>query len=103
MGVDVQDLVAGLVTVAVARTMGTDARSWAVDVEGHGRPADHSYGRTLGWFTTIAPVEIPLADPADAARAAAEMRALHEDGTAPETLPVTPVEGQRQPLGLIGQ
>ena len=52
MGVDVQDLVAGLVTVAVARTMGTDARSWAVDVEGHGRPADHSYGRTLGWFTT---------------------------------------------------
>ncbi|WP_214283713.1 50S ribosomal protein L17 [Campylobacter jejuni] len=84
MGVDVQDLVAGLVTGAVARTMGTDARSWAVDVEGHGRPADHSYGRTLGWFTTIAPVEIPLADPADAARAAAEMRALHEDGTAPD-------------------
>lgn len=100
MGVDVQDLVAGLVTVAVARTMGTDARSWAVDVEGHGRPADHSYGRTLGWFTTIAPVEIPLADPADAARAAAEMRALHEDGTAPDrrtyqALRYTHPQGQR--------
>ena len=100
MGVDVQDLVAGLVTVAVARTMGTDARSWAVDVEGHGRPSDHSYGRTLGWFTTIAPVEIPLADPADAARAAAEMRALHEDGTAPDrrtyqALRYTHPQGQR--------
>ena len=100
MGVDVQDLVAGLVTVAVARTMGTDARSWAVDIEGHGRPSDHSYGRTLGWFTTIAPVELPLADPAGAARAAAEMRALHEDGAAPDrrtyqSLRYTHPQGQR--------
>ena len=100
MGVDVQDLVTGLVTVAVARAMGTDARSWAVDVEGHGRPSDHSYSRTLGWFTTIAPVELPLADPADAARAAAEMRALHEEGAAPDrrtyqALRYTHPQGQR--------
>lgn len=100
MGVDVQDLVAGLVTVAVARTIGTDARSWAVDVEGHGRPFDHSFGRTLGWFTTIAPVSLPLDDPAHAARAAAKMRALHEDGAAPDrrtyqALRYTHPQGQR--------
>lgn len=90
MGVEVRDLVTAVVTVAVARIMGINLPSdddvplWAVDVEGHGRPEDRDCARTIGWFTTISPVTLPLADAAYAARVAAEMRRNHEQGKAPD-------------------
>ncbi|RRO81785.1 non-ribosomal peptide synthetase [Corynebacterium bovis] len=101
LGVTVQDIVTGVVSAAVSRALGgpaatgrpggpggpgdDDAPSWAVDVEGHGRPDDTDVSRTVGWFTTVAPVALPAGDdPVAAAVAAARARAGHADGTLPD-------------------
>ncbi|KAB3523606.1 amino acid adenylation domain-containing protein [Corynebacterium sp. zg254] len=88
--VDIQDVIVALVTVAVARAHSEEIREvldspvWAVDLEGHGRSDDHVFGRTIGWFTTIAPVGLPLDDPIQAARVAADTRQRHEEGSVPD-------------------
>ncbi|RRO84029.1 condensation domain-containing protein, partial [Corynebacterium bovis] len=101
LGVTVQDIVTGVVSAAVSRALGgpaatgrpggpggpgdDDAPNWAVDVEGHGRPDDTDVSRTVGWFTTVAPVALPAGDdPVAAAVAAARARAGHADGTLPD-------------------
>ncbi|MFI0487359.1 non-ribosomal peptide synthase/polyketide synthase [Actinomadura sp. 9N215] len=59
----INDLLLTALTEALRRWTG--ARRALIDVEGHGRThaEPHDLSRTLGWFTTLIPVLLDLADP----------------------------------------
>ncbi|NEB96712.1 amino acid adenylation domain-containing protein, partial [Streptomyces anulatus] len=69
------ELLCGALRTALTRVQ-TTPTDLAVDLERHGRvPAreDHDYSRTVGWFTSIAPVRLSAhTDPVAAAREVAE-------------------------------
>jgi amino acid adenylation domain-containing protein/non-ribosomal peptide synthase protein (TIGR01720 family) len=81
-GVGVEDILLTALAVAACRTSGRDAV--LVDVEGHGREAvfdDVDPSRTVGWFTTLHPLELAAAsqdDPVDV---------LHEVAARRERIP----------------
>lgn len=58
----VNDLLLAALVRAVHRWTGTDAVT--IDLEGHGRghAEPHDLTRTMGWFTTFTPVDLPHAD-----------------------------------------
>src|SRR5262249_5501798 len=57
------------VTALVAALAGwTGARTWRLDVEGHGREeigTEADLSRTVGWFTTLFPVQLTLPEDDD--------------------------------------
>jgi non-ribosomal peptide synthase protein (TIGR01720 family) len=55
--VDPQDILLAGLAMAVSEWRAS-AGPVVVDVEGHGRDADVDLGRTVGWFTTVRPVEL---------------------------------------------
>ncbi|AUI59998.1 non-ribosomal peptide synthetase [Amycolatopsis sp. BJA-103] len=55
-----QDALLGTLVTAITRVRGT--RSVLVETEGHGRDDESDLSRTVGWFTTVAPMRI-TADP----------------------------------------
>ncbi|WP_367573064.1 non-ribosomal peptide synthetase [Streptomyces globisporus] len=82
LGLGLTELLCGALRAALTRVQ-TEPTDLAVDLERHGRvPArdDHDYSRTVGWFTSIAPVRLTAhTDPVAAAREIAERRP-DEDG-----------------------
>ncbi|MFE8915185.1 amino acid adenylation domain-containing protein [Streptomyces globisporus] len=82
LGLGLTELLCGALRTALTRIQ-TEPTDLAVDLERHGRvPArdDHDYSRTVGWFTSIAPVRLTAhTDPVAAAREIAE-RQPDEDG-----------------------
>ncbi|GAA1162302.1 non-ribosomal peptide synthetase [Streptomyces hebeiensis] len=75
LGVGLTELLCGALRTALTRVQPTPT-DLAVDLERHGRvPAldHHDYSRTIGWFTSIAPVRLTAhTDPVAAAREVAE-------------------------------
>ncbi|MEU7407629.1 condensation domain-containing protein, partial [Streptomyces sp. NPDC044948] len=75
LGLGLTELLCGALRVALTRVQPT-ATDLAIDLERHGRvPAldHHDYTRTVGWFTSVAPVRLtPHTDPVAAAREVAE-------------------------------
>ncbi|NUV79194.1 non-ribosomal peptide synthetase [Streptomyces sp. CAI-155] len=71
LGVGLTELLCGALRTALTRIQ-PDPTDLAIDLERHGRvPAadHHDYTRTVGWFTSIAPVRLtPHTDPVAAAR-----------------------------------
>ncbi len=82
LGLGLTELLCGALRTALTRIQ-TEPTDLAVDLERHGRvPArdDHDYSRTVGWFTSIAPVRLTAhTDPVAAAREIAD-RQPDEDG-----------------------
>ncbi|MEV7951691.1 amino acid adenylation domain-containing protein [Streptomyces rubiginosohelvolus] len=82
LGLGLTELLCGALRTALTRIQ-TEPTDLAVDLERHGRvPArdDHDYSRTVGWFTSIAPVRLTAhTDPVAAAHEIAE-RQPDEDG-----------------------
>ncbi|MEW2310354.1 amino acid adenylation domain-containing protein [Streptomyces sp. NPDC006864] len=82
LGLGLTELLCGALRTALTRIQAEPA-DLAVDLERHGRvPArdDHDYSRTVGWFTSIAPVRLTAhTDPVAAAREA-DARRPDEDG-----------------------
>ncbi|WP_416969503.1 amino acid adenylation domain-containing protein [Streptomyces sp. 4F14] len=82
LGVDLTELLVGALRVALTEIQ-PEPTDLAVELERHGRVpvhADHDYTRTVGWFTSIAPVRLTAhTDPVEAAREVAE-RQPDEDG-----------------------
>ncbi|AFA71694.1 non-ribosomal peptide synthetase [Gordonia polyisoprenivorans VH2] len=86
LGGTVTDVIVALMLASVARLLGTEP-TLLVDVEGHGRPdpgepvrggdAALDCGRTVGWFTQIAPVRVTAR--ADAAVTSRELTAALAD------------------------
>ncbi|MFI6284180.1 amino acid adenylation domain-containing protein [Streptomyces sp. NPDC051018] len=77
LGVGLTELLCGALRTALTHVQASPA-DLAVEVERHGRvPAleHHDYTRTVGWFTSIAPVRLTAhTDPVAAAREVAERR-----------------------------
>ncbi|WP_228992197.1 non-ribosomal peptide synthetase [Streptomyces sp. DH8] len=75
LGIGLTELLCGALRAALTRVQ-TTPTDLAVDLERHGRiPAaeHHDYSRTVGWFTSIAPVRLAAhTDPVAAAREVAE-------------------------------
>ncbi len=75
LGIGLTELLCGALRTALTGIQPTPA-DLAIDLERHGRvPAlpDHDYTRTVGWFTSIAPVRLTAhTDPVAAAREVAE-------------------------------
>ncbi|MFC4114483.1 non-ribosomal peptide synthetase [Nonomuraea zeae] len=75
LGVGLTELLCGALRAALTRIQPTPA-DLAIELERHGRvPAleHHDYSRTVGWFTSIAPVRLtPHTDPVAAAREVAD-------------------------------
>ncbi|MFH9610672.1 amino acid adenylation domain-containing protein [Streptomyces sp. NPDC017448] len=75
LGIGLTELLCGALRTALTRVQ-TTPTDLAVDLERHGRiPAaeHHDYSRTVGWFTSIAPVRLAAhTDPVAAAREVAE-------------------------------
>ncbi|MFI6096157.1 amino acid adenylation domain-containing protein [Lentzea sp. NPDC051213] len=71
LGVGLTELLAGALRTALTEIQGTPT-DLVIELERHGRvPAldHHDYTRTVGWFTSIAPVKLsPHTNPVDAAR-----------------------------------
>ncbi|WIY74457.1 non-ribosomal peptide synthetase [Streptomyces anulatus] len=82
LGIELTDLLVGALRTALTRIQ-TAPTDLAVELERHGRvPAaeHHDYSRTVGWFTSIAPVRLTAhTDPVASAREVAERRP-DEDG-----------------------
>ncbi|MCX4713499.1 non-ribosomal peptide synthetase [Streptomyces griseus] len=82
LGIGLTELLCGALRTALTHIQ-AEPTDLAVDLERHGRvPArdDHDYSRTVGWFTSIAPVRLTAhTDPVAAARETAE-RQPDEDG-----------------------
>ncbi|MEV7656743.1 amino acid adenylation domain-containing protein, partial [Streptomyces anulatus] len=82
LGIELTELLVGALRTALTRIQ-TAPTDLAVELERHGRvPAaeHHDYSRTVGWFTSIAPVRLTAhTDPVAAAREVAERRP-DEDG-----------------------
>ncbi|MER7480821.1 amino acid adenylation domain-containing protein [Streptomyces sp. NPDC126510] len=82
LGVGLTELLCGALRTALTRIQPSPT-DLAIDLERHGRvPAreEHDYTRTVGWFTSIAPVRLtPHTDPVAAAREVVE-RQPDEDG-----------------------
>ncbi|MFJ9321968.1 non-ribosomal peptide synthetase [Streptomyces globisporus] len=82
LGLGLTELLCGALRAALTRIQ-SEPTDLAVDLERHGRvPArdDHDYSRTVGWFTSIAPVRLTAhTDPVAAAHEIAERRP-DEDG-----------------------
>ncbi|MER5831164.1 amino acid adenylation domain-containing protein [Streptomyces sp. NPDC002130] len=82
LGVGLTELLCGALRTALTRIQPSPT-DLAIDLERHGRvPAreQHDYTRTVGWFTSIAPVRLtPHTDPVAAAREVVE-RQPDEDG-----------------------
>ncbi|MFJ1859897.1 amino acid adenylation domain-containing protein [Streptomyces anulatus] len=82
LGIELTELLAGALRSALTRIQ-TAPTDLAVELERHGRvPAaeHHDYSRTVGWFTSIAPVRLTAhTDPVASAREVAERRP-DEDG-----------------------
>ncbi|MFJ4709287.1 amino acid adenylation domain-containing protein, partial [Streptomyces anulatus] len=82
LGIELTELLVGALRTALTRIQ-TAPADLAVELERHGRvPAaeHHDYSRTVGWFTSIAPVRLTAhTDPVAAAREVAERRP-DEDG-----------------------
>ncbi|WP_405510244.1 amino acid adenylation domain-containing protein [Streptomyces cyaneofuscatus] len=82
LGVGLTELLCGALRTALTHIQPTPA-DLAIDLERHGRvPAreHHDYTRTVGWFTSIAPVRLtPHTDPVAAAREIAD-RQPDEEG-----------------------
>ncbi|MCD7436763.1 amino acid adenylation domain-containing protein [Streptomyces lincolnensis] len=77
LGVGLTELLCGALRTALTRVQPSPT-DLAIDLERHGRvPAveHHDYSRTVGWFTSIAPVRLTAhTDPVAAAREVAERR-----------------------------
>lgn len=77
LGTGLTELLCGALRTALTRIQTVPA-DLAVDLERHGRDPvlpHHDYTRTVGWFTSIAPVRLsPHTDPVAAAREAAARR-----------------------------
>ncbi|MET8867878.1 amino acid adenylation domain-containing protein [Nonomuraea sp. NPDC004580] len=75
LGVGVTELLCGALRAALTRVQEVPG-DLAIDLERHGRVPvlpHHDYTRTVGWFTSIAPVRLsPRTDPIQAAREVAE-------------------------------
>ncbi|KOV99095.1 peptide synthetase [Streptomyces sp. NRRL B-1140] len=75
LGVGLTELLCGALRIALTRIQPSPT-DLAIDLERHGRVparAQHDYTRTVGWFTSIAPVRLtPHTDPVAAAREVAE-------------------------------
>ncbi|MFD5335596.1 non-ribosomal peptide synthetase [Streptomyces hawaiiensis] len=82
LGVGLTELLCGALRTALTRIQPAPT-DLAIDLERHGRVpvlAQHDYTRTVGWFTSIAPVRLtPHTDPVAAAREVVE-RQPDEDG-----------------------
>ncbi|GFN01538.1 hypothetical protein Smic_00940 [Streptomyces microflavus] len=82
LGVGLTELLCGALRTALTHIQPTPS-DLAIDLERHGRvPAEehHDYTRTVGWFTSIAPVRLtPHTDPVAAAREIAD-RQPDEEG-----------------------
>ncbi|MFD8962829.1 condensation domain-containing protein, partial [Streptomyces anulatus] len=82
LGIELTELLVGALRTALTRIQ-TAPTDLAVELERHGRvPAaeHHDYSRTVGWFTSIAPVRLTAhTDPVASAREVAERRP-DEDG-----------------------
>ncbi|MEU5038731.1 amino acid adenylation domain-containing protein [Streptomyces rubiginosohelvolus] len=82
LGLGLTELLCGALRTALTRIQ-AEPTDLAVDLERHGRVPvrdDHDYSRTVGWFTSIAPVRLTAhTDPVAAARETAE-RQPDEDG-----------------------
>ncbi|GAA2761763.1 non-ribosomal peptide synthetase [Streptomyces paradoxus] len=82
LGVGLTELLCGALRTALTRIQPSPT-DLAIDLERHGRVPvreEHDYTRTVGWFTSIAPVRLtPHTDPVAAAREVVE-RQPDEDG-----------------------
>ncbi|MEU1471088.1 amino acid adenylation domain-containing protein [Streptomyces sp. NPDC005761] len=82
LGIGLTELLCGALRTALTRVQPSPT-DLAIDLERHGRvPAleHHDYTRTVGWFTSIAPVRLTAhTDPVEAAREVAQ-RQPDEDG-----------------------
>ncbi|MFF6875853.1 amino acid adenylation domain-containing protein [Streptomyces sp. NPDC012474] len=82
LGVGLTELLCGALRTALTRIQPSPT-DLAIDLERHGRVPvleQHDYTRTVGWFTSIAPVRLtPHTDPVTAAREVVE-RQPDEDG-----------------------
>ncbi|MET8976823.1 amino acid adenylation domain-containing protein [Streptomyces sp. NPDC004539] len=82
LGVGLTELLVGALRAALTEIQ-AEPTDLAVELERHGRVparADHDYTRTVGWFTSIAPVRLTAhTDPVEAAREVAD-RQPDEDG-----------------------
>ncbi|AMW14314.1 non-ribosomal peptide synthetase [Streptomyces qaidamensis] len=82
LGVGLTELLCGALRTALTRIQPSPT-DLAIDLERHGRAPvleQHDYTRTVGWFTSIAPVRLtPHTDPVAAAREVVE-RQPDEDG-----------------------
>ncbi|GGU24595.1 non-ribosomal peptide synthetase [Lentzea flava] len=71
LGLGLTELLCGALRTALTETQGTPS-DLVIDLERHGRVPvreHHDYTRTVGWFTSIAPVRLsPHTDPVEAAR-----------------------------------
>ncbi|HXL93381.1 MAG TPA: amino acid adenylation domain-containing protein, partial [Streptosporangiaceae bacterium] len=68
-GSSVEDILLAALAIAVSRWSG--AADVLIDIEGHGREQlfkDMDVSRTVGWFTTLHPLELTVADSSDLAR-----------------------------------
>ncbi|WNF25534.1 amino acid adenylation domain-containing protein [Streptomyces sp. C11-1] len=76
LGLGLTELLCGALRTALTQIQAAAPTDLAVDLERHGRvPAleHHDYSRTVGWFTSIAPVRLTAhTDPVTAAREVAE-------------------------------
>ncbi|MFE7483857.1 amino acid adenylation domain-containing protein [Streptomyces sp. NPDC057552] len=85
LGTGLTELLCGALRTALTHTQPTPT-DLAIDLERHGRvPAEehHDYTRTVGWFTSIAPVRLtPHTDPVAAAREVADRQPDEEGHTA---------------------
>ncbi len=82
LGLGLTELLCGALRTALTEIQGTPT-DLVIELERHGRVPvreHHDYTRTVGWFTSIAPVKLsPHTDPVDAAR---ELVARQPDETA---------------------
>ncbi|WP_405520642.1 amino acid adenylation domain-containing protein [Streptomyces tsukubensis] len=105
LGVGLTELLCGALRTALTRIQ-SDPTDLAVELERHGRvPAGehHDYTRTVGWFTSIAPVRLtPHTDPVAAAREVEERQQDEAGHTAygrlrylnPQTAPLLTAQPQ---------